>query len=275
MTKGAFQVWAELLQKRVGQHRVRPRQGACMSCWHYRNGPCAPLLPAARSPGGLAGVPASTRLPRRLPNMPTHAEGAGDCREGGGERGAARAAAVRHAAGLWGERLGAGVRRPPGAQPWDRLGSAGTAGTAALAHRPRPLWPLLAGVCTRTCWACATLTWPCSAPPVSARAAGSAATARACRLSAASCTLPRTSGLREPQDAGRQGATPPVHCVGACPRAGALGSLGDADRFLRSCHSRGEFALLKYVPAPLVTLSGLVAGPDRCAHRAPAPSAGS
>ncbi|KAL4457647.1 hypothetical protein ABPG75_012512 [Micractinium tetrahymenae] len=43
----------------------------------------------------------------------------------------------------------------------------------------------------------------------------------------------------------------------------ALNCLGDADRFLRSCHSRGEFALLKYVPAPLVALSGLVSGPDR------------
>lgn len=47
--------------------------------------------------------------------------------------------------------------------------------------------------------------------------------------------------------------------------AGALNCLGDADRFLRSCHTRAEFALLKYVPAPLVALSGLVAGPDRCA----------
>lgn len=42
-----------------------------------------------------------------------------------------------------------------------------------------------------------------------------------------------------------------------------LNALGDADRLLRGCHRGGEFGLLKYLPAPLVALSGLVAGPDR------------
>ncbi|EFN58850.1 hypothetical protein CHLNCDRAFT_50360 [Chlorella variabilis] len=42
-----------------------------------------------------------------------------------------------------------------------------------------------------------------------------------------------------------------------------LNQLGDADAFLRACHRRGEFALLKYVPAPLLLVSGVVAGPDR------------
>lgn len=46
-------------------------------------------------------------------------------------------------------------------------------GWAAPRHRrlltalhASPLGPPHAGVCTRTCWACATLTWPCSAPQV-------------------------------------------------------------------------------------------------------------
>ncbi|KAL4857961.1 Chromosome transmission fidelity protein 18 [Chlorella vulgaris] len=42
-----------------------------------------------------------------------------------------------------------------------------------------------------------------------------------------------------------------------------LDHLSDADRFMRCCFRGGEFGLLKYVPAPLVLVSSIVAGPDR------------
>ena len=47
------------------------------------------------------------------------------------------------------------------------------------------------------------------------------------------------------------------------PSPAVLTSLGDVDRFMRACHRCGDFGLLKYVPAPLVAVSHLVAGPDR------------
>jgi hypothetical protein len=33
---------------------------------------------------------------------------------------------------------------------------------------------------------------------------------------------------------------------------------------MRACHRTGDFGMLKYIPSPLVAVSNLVAGPDRC-----------
>lgn len=61
------------------------------------------------------------------------------------------------------------LQQPPGRlRRWQQLGHPCSFPSGARLH---------AGACTRTCWACGTLTWPCSAPQVSASAAASCAPA--------------------------------------------------------------------------------------------------
>lgn len=51
--------------------------------------------------------------------------------------------------------------------------------------------------------------------------------------------------------------------VGMRRTAALLGQLGDADRLLRAAHRGGDFGLVKYIPAALVSVSQLVAGHER------------
>lgn len=123
-----------------------------------------------------------------------------------------------------------------------------------------PALPAPAAACTRTSWACATSTWRCSAPRVGAHPSP------APRVSARPfgfAALHGAAWLPNSRITASNSLQPSLFA--ASPPAAVLHQLGDADAFMRACHRRGEFALLKYVPAPLVALSSLVAGPDRCA----------